>query len=296
MQFRGLMYRFTVIVPCYNYGHLLAETLDSVLSQTDPDWECIVVDDGSTDNTKDVASQYTKRDGRFKYIYQANSGLSSARNTALKAAKGQFLQFLDADDLIEARKLELQARFLDEHPEVGLVFGEMRYFSADNPEQRFYSIDGKNSPLTKKISGTGSDILALLLVDNIMVVNSPLLRQAVVESVGLFDEKLRALEDWEYWLRCALKTIFFSYHDSPESLALVRFHQNSMSRNRQIMLSTNIQIRKELERNINDKALLNLNDRGRVNAENAMAMDAIRNGKIRIGLITLLKNLSKIKL
>lgn len=289
------MPEFTVIIPCYNYGHLLAETLDSVLCQTDPDWECIVVDDGSTDNTKDVAMAYVERDGRFKYIYQANNGLSSARNTGLKSAKGEFLQFLDADDLIERRKLELQALFLREHPEVDIVFGEMRYFSTDSPEELFYSIDGKNSPLTKKISGMGKDILLHLVVDNIMVVNSPIIRKTVVESAGCFDESLKALEDWEFWLRCALENAVFSYHDSPDSLALVRFHHNSMSRNKQLMLSTNIEIRRRLKCRIKDHSLLLLNDRGIFNSENAMAINAVRDGKIFTGMMMLLMNITKFK-
>ncbi len=287
------MPRITVIVPCYNYGYLLGETLDSVLCQTDTDWECIVVDDGSTDNTQDVVASYVRKDERFKYVYQKNCGLSAARNTGIRNSTGEFLQFLDSDDLIENRKIESQVQFLHEHPEVDIVFGEMRYFSSDKPEKLFYSIEGKNSPITKKVSGRGNDILLRLLVDNIMVVNAPILRKRVVESVGYFDENLKALEDWEYWLRCALKDIFFSYHDSLESLALVRFHQDSMSRNEQLMLSTNIKIRRQLKSQINDSTLSLLNDRGIVNSENAIAVIAIRNGKICTGLISILKNIIK---
>jgi len=287
------MPRCTVIVPCFNYGHLLGETLDSVLCQTEPDWECLVVDDGSTDDTGEVVGRYARNDARFKYIYQNNKGLSAARNTGLRAAQGEFLQFLDADDLIQQRKLELQSQFLSKNPDIDITFGEMRYFRTGSPDQLFLSIDGKNEPLTKRVVGAGCDVLSFLLVDNIMVVNSPLLRKRVAESAGYFDETLKALEDWEYWLRCGLRGIRFSYHDSPNSLALVRVHSNSMSSNRQLMLSANLRIRRELASKIGDPVLSRLNRRGIVNAEVAMAMTKMKAGNIRSGLTGLLNLLRR---
>ncbi|NUQ81546.1 MAG: glycosyltransferase family 2 protein [Bacteroidetes bacterium] len=98
----------SVIIPCFNYGHLLPETLSSLLAQTFPDWEGIVIDDGSTDNTSEVAKEFVKKDPRFRYHYQTNAGLSAARNTGLDLATGEFIQFLDADDYLFPTKFERQ--------------------------------------------------------------------------------------------------------------------------------------------------------------------------------------------
>lgn len=284
------MLKVTVIVPCYNYGHFIGEALDSIVAQTYENWECIIVDDGSTDNSMVVIADYVGRDNRFKYIYQENKGLSAARNTGIKHATGELLQFLDADDLLETRKLESHVKFLVEHPAVGIVFGEARYFSAEDPGELFASINGKNQPVTKKISGTGSDILKFLLVDNIMVVSSPVVRKTVVESVGLFDETLKALEDWEYWLRCALSGIYFEFYDSIGTFTLIRFHPNSMSSCRTVMLTSNLLVRIRIQPHLKQNYLELTNRNGMINAENAIAMNAIANGQRLAGASILIKN------
>lgn len=102
------MPKVSVIVPCFNQAGYLPEALGSVLGQTFADWECIIVNDGSPDDTARVAAEWVKRDARFRYIEKANGGLSSARNAGIEAARGQFVQFLDADDALHPRKFELQ--------------------------------------------------------------------------------------------------------------------------------------------------------------------------------------------
>ncbi|MCK6601562.1 MAG: glycosyltransferase [Bacteroidetes bacterium] len=104
----------SIIIPCYNYGHFLGEALDSVLNQTFQDWEAIIVDDGSTDNSKEVAVAYENKDSRFRYIFQSNSGTSAAKNNGLKNASGRFIQFLDADDYLFPRKLAVQVESLNQ--------------------------------------------------------------------------------------------------------------------------------------------------------------------------------------
>lgn len=95
----------SVIIPCYNHGHYLPHAVNSVLAQTFTDWEAIIVDDGSTDNTREVAAQFT--DERVRYVHQENRGLSGARNTGIRAAQGAYLAFLDADDEWEPRFLRV---------------------------------------------------------------------------------------------------------------------------------------------------------------------------------------------
>ncbi|NNC45269.1 MAG: glycosyltransferase family 2 protein, partial [Winogradskyella sp.] len=105
----------SIIVPCYNQAKYLDEALHSVFIQSYKNWECIIVNDGSFDDTESVAAQWTKKDKRYVYLYQENSGLSSARNAGLRKACGDYIQFLDSDDVIEASKFEKQIEDLITH-------------------------------------------------------------------------------------------------------------------------------------------------------------------------------------
>lgn len=219
----------TIVIPAFNYGHLIAHTLDSVGAQSAPHWECLVVDDGSTDETARTVADFAHRDPRFRYLSQRNAGLSAARNAGLRQAKGTYLQFLDADDLIEEKKLEYQAAHLDAHPEVGIVYGPARYFPTDDVSRRRYSPTDPDRPFMPEVSGSGAVMVSALLHANIMPVNSALVRREVVDRVGYFDERLHALEDWEYWIRCALAGVQFHFLDRERTHGLVRIHAGSMS-------------------------------------------------------------------
>ena len=96
--------KVSVIVPCYNQAQYLDEALQSILNQSFTDWECIVVNDGSKDNTEFISNEWIKKDSRFKYVYQDNGGLSNARNVGIKKAEGEFILPLDADDKIGAAR------------------------------------------------------------------------------------------------------------------------------------------------------------------------------------------------
>ena len=122
----------SIIVPTFNYDKFIGEALDSVLCQSYQNIECIVIDDGSTDATQKIVIEYQCRDPRIRYIYQDNMGVSAARNNGLRNAKGEFIQFLDADDLIDSKKIELQLSFLVAHPEVDVVYGDGFYFRTNN--------------------------------------------------------------------------------------------------------------------------------------------------------------------
>ncbi|PIF43414.1 glycosyl transferase family 2 [Chryseobacterium sp. 52] len=98
--------KISVIVPCYNQGIYLDECLQSVMDQTFTNWECLIVNDGSTDETEKIAEKWTKKDSRFQYIHKENGGISSARNTGLEKASGEYIQFLDSDDTIHREKFE----------------------------------------------------------------------------------------------------------------------------------------------------------------------------------------------
>ena len=234
----------SVIVPTYNYGHFLPETLASVRAQTLDAWECLVVDDGSTDDTWEVALAAAQRDERIKYIRRVNGGLAAARNSGLRAATGEFVQFLDADDALQEHKLEVQARYLARTPDAGLVYGNVRYFDSDTGERRRGLF--ADEPWMPEVSGAGEELLRVLLRNNIMVVNSPLVRRAVIDAVGWFDESLTSLEDWDYWLRCALAGVRFEFLDEAGTLAMVRVHRRSMSQNRDTMYAQLGKVRDKL--------------------------------------------------
>lgn len=122
----------SVIISCFNYAHFLPEALNSILNQTYINWECIIVDDGSTDNTKEVAQSYVQKDRRFKYIYQKNQGLSMARNTGVENATGEYIQFLDADDFISFEKFVIQLKFFNLNSSADIAYSEYLCFDNEN--------------------------------------------------------------------------------------------------------------------------------------------------------------------
>jgi len=122
----------SVIMPCYNYGHFLPDALESVLAQKYSHLECIVIDDGSTDNTRKIACGYCDRDPRIAYVHQQNQGLSAARNTGIRHASGKYILPLDADDKIAPDYARMAVPVLEERPSVGIVYCEARFFGSVN--------------------------------------------------------------------------------------------------------------------------------------------------------------------
>src|SRR4028118_1383709 len=121
----------SVVIPCYNQARFLGEAIESVLSQTYTDFEVIVVDDGSTDDTAEVASSYAAEDARVRLVRQENRGLAGARNRGLAESRGEYVVFLDSDDRLAEEALEVGVRELDAHPECAFVSGHHRPISAD---------------------------------------------------------------------------------------------------------------------------------------------------------------------
>jgi glycosyltransferase involved in cell wall biosynthesis len=236
----------SVIVPCYNYGSLLAETLDSLVAQTYPNWECIIIDDGSTDNSRAVAEEYQSRDARFRYVYQPNKGMSAARNLGLTTIQGQFVQFLDADDLLAPRKFEKQIDYLATHSEIDLVYGDVRYFQHGEPAKYATTLNSLSHDWVTDAPKTKVELLNKLVANNIMVVNAPLTRTSLIQKVGFYNESLRSMEDWEYWLRCALAGAQMRYSTDPDMWAIVRVHSKSVSQNISRMAAATVQLRVQL--------------------------------------------------
>lgn len=265
----------SVIIPCYNYAHFLPETLDSVQQQTYPYWECIIVDDGSTDNTKEMAQRYCAKDNRFKYVYQSNQGLSSARNTGISKASGMYIQLLDADDLIEADKLKQQTSFLNNNPDVGIVFGDSLFFQDFSTQRIFTPCPYPDEKQIYEI--LLNDFKTALIVKNRIPVCVPLIRKHIFNELGTFDTNLYSCEDWDFWLRCVYSNITFKYLSQNNTKALIRQTENSMRANEWKMSFYEIVVRKKNEPSLN-KAQRKIND-SQINDRIKTALYSIANQK-----------------
>jgi glycosyltransferase involved in cell wall biosynthesis len=211
--------RVSVIIPTYNYGTFIVDCVNSVFRQSEKHIEIIIVDDGSTDSTSDVVKSFSSR---VTYIFQENKGLSAARNTGLKYASGDFVQFLDSDDLLGIDAIAAKANFLRQNPGVSVAVSPSHLFSS-------LSADGK--PIINgcwRLHRRNLDIH--LAYFNIGPPHAFLVRRTAVERVGYFDESLEACEDYDYWLRLA--ALGYVPHYCGEGTAVYyRRHATSMSRN-----------------------------------------------------------------
>lgn len=193
------MPRVSVIIPTYNSARFITATLDSVLGQSFRDFEIIVVDDGSTDNTREVVRPYLNS---IDYIYQQNSERSVARNNALSRARGEYIAFLDSDDLWTPEKLARQVAVLDDHPQVSLVFTQARYVDEGGKPVSFagQTIDGQPGKELVIV-----DYSIPLLSSNVIAGggSAAMTRRRLLEEVGNFDLDLVQSEDWDMWVRLA---------------------------------------------------------------------------------------------
>jgi glycosyltransferase involved in cell wall biosynthesis len=198
------MPQVSVIIPTYNGAHLLARAIQSVLGQTFRDFELIVVDDGSTDNTKELVSNIG--DERVRYIrHEKNRGPSAARNTGIKAANGPYIAFQDSDDEWMPDKLEKQMRaFANAPSEVGVVYSG---FWRIKDDQKTYIPSSRIEP-------KDGNVHSLLLKSNFIGTPVVLMKRECFEKAGMFDEELPMLEDWELWIRIS-KYYQFKYINEP---------------------------------------------------------------------------------
>jgi glycosyltransferase involved in cell wall biosynthesis len=217
------MPKVSVIVPVYNGMAYLPETITNLLNQTYTDFEVVIVNDGSTDNLAEWVSQIS--DSRIKLISQENQGLAKTRNTGIRESQGEYLAFLDADDLWESTKLAKQVEVLDAHPEVGLVYSWVTYLNQQ----------GKSTGRTVCYQAEGN-VWSELVTKNLIECGSvPMVRRACLEAVGLFDEQLSHLnvgEDWDMWLRIAAR---YPFKVIKESLVYYRQLTGSASKNYELV-------------------------------------------------------------
>jgi glycosyltransferase involved in cell wall biosynthesis len=184
---------FSVIVPTYNQAKYLGEALDSLLAQTEPDWEALVVNDGSTDSTPEVLEPYFKKDRRFRVIHKENGGVASALNAGLRQAKGEWICWLSSDDLFETRKLEIHREWIVKHPACRFFFSHFR--ELDEATGKF-----SDPPLWRPIPDREWQVLEMLRCTYVHG-NSICVQGEAWTKAGMFNEELRFGQDYDMWLR-----------------------------------------------------------------------------------------------
>jgi glycosyltransferase involved in cell wall biosynthesis len=247
----------SVIIPTYNYGRYIEETLNSLLNQTFEAWECIVIDNGSTDNTSNIIKQYSARDSRIKYFFIRHSTTSEARNTGLNKAQGRYIQFLDSDDLLSPEKLKCHADFLSVNPEIDLVYSDSVYFDdIDKDRKHLRKTRNANSPNEQLyFSGKSWELLPLINSHNIWTICSPMFRKSILDFSGSFNPKLNWVEDWEFYFRIIAQNIQIKHIDNEQSTCLIRVHQRSLSHQNLSMYTQGILARKFIKNTIKQLAI-----------------------------------------
>ena len=216
----------SVIIPVRNGKDYIGECLDSVLSQDYQALEVIVIDDGSTDF--DYQTLYN-RDNRIKVIRLEGFGVSRARNTGMAYATGNYIAFLDADDIWFPGKISAQVRYLEAHPDVGCVFGRFRRWEANE--------DGTFAPASELVEACHSLtecepersgwIYTLLLTGLLVGMNTAMIRREVFQLLGGFDDSMRIGEDYLFWLKVSR---IYEMHSLDGAVALYRIHGGSAMR------------------------------------------------------------------
>lgn len=228
------MARVSIIIPCFNSELYLEETLECLQKQSFKDWECVIVNNGSTDQTEEIGKKYAEKDDRFRVVSKIHGGISSGRNLGISQAKGEFIQLLDSDDLITSNKLQNEIDFMYAHSEVDIVYSGARYFYSNDPNRirHIYSDTGWTG--TVEIDRSDKTVLNTILKRNPFVTSAPLYRASVFKEIGFYDESLQYIEDWDFQIRCAIAGKVFHYLGyEPDQCTLIRLHERNISKNRE---------------------------------------------------------------
>lgn len=238
----------TVAVPAFNRAHVIGDALESALAQTFKDFEIIVVDDGSRDNTSEMVAKF--HDPRIRCIRtEQNQGVAAARNICLREGRGELISFLDSDDLWKPSKLEKEVNFLKRHPEAGALFEDLQkhdngtYIASFQRESPFFSVMLAKRNYPREIVFTEREMYLCLLREVPIKPTALTLRAEVIQKTGGFNEGWRAGSDWEFLLRAA-RVCRFGYLDEP--LAVLRVQGDATHRRHRIEnLSLHLELYKQ---------------------------------------------------
>jgi glycosyltransferase involved in cell wall biosynthesis len=218
----------SVIIPTYNRAHYVTETIQSVLDQSYQDFEIIVVDDGSTDNTREVIASF--KEPRLKYLFQENQGVCAARNNGINASEGEYIKFLDSDDVLLKNALEKQVQVLDGHPDVGLSHG--RAYPMDERGHVFVVHKYKHKNIKTGVYQGINEISNFLRYGNYFNPTLTIVRRSAIIEVGLFNPAFSSgSEDFELWVRLSKK---YAVSYIAEPIAACRLHSSSISASRDL--------------------------------------------------------------
>ncbi len=201
----------SVVMPAYNARETVEEAIASALAQSHHPLEVIVVDDGSTDGTSDLIAD--RFGDRVRLLRMAHGGRSIARNRGIDLARGAFIQFLDADDILVRTKVERQVGFLAENPQYAVAYGPVECFAEEDPDRRW--------PFRPGVHPSGQ-ILPKMIDDGFILPVATLARTEWCRMIGGFDPKLPSNEDWDFWLRLAAAGGLFGYHPDEEVVGFYR--------------------------------------------------------------------------
>lgn len=204
----------SVIIPTYNRGAFIKEAVDSVFAQTYKNTEVIIIDDGSTDNTKEIIASYKDR---VYYQYKTNSGITATRNKGLELATGKYVAFLDSDDVWLPNKLEEQLKIIEKDENVGMVCSMME--NIDENGVSYHTLKPKIKP---------GDTVETLILNGSALTSTYLLRRNLLDKVGLFDRNVRIFEDLDLVLRFAEVSKVVNID---QVLALYRYHNTNVTQN-----------------------------------------------------------------
>jgi glycosyltransferase involved in cell wall biosynthesis len=218
----------SIIIPCYNQGRFLDTAIQSALAQSHLELEVIVINDGSTDETEQVARKY-ERDPRFHLINQNNAGLPAARNHGIRESKGVFLIFLDSDDWLEPDMIRSLVAAQEDNPDVGFAYCDIQVTTAEGSPENSYSV-GKARQIVN------GDIFDSLILGGYFPPQTVMIRRSILDTIGYFDELLGGHADYDLWLRAAAHGYRALYLD--KKLAHYRMHGENMSLNWQHMHGT----------------------------------------------------------
>jgi len=207
---------FSVIMPVYNHAAYVAEAVRSVQGQTHPNWELIIVDDGSTDGSGEIVEALAREDRRITVLHQPNAGPAAARNAALARARADWLAFLDSDDLYRPDALEAYARYIAEHPEAKFIYG---YRDRLNPDGSVTALRGEYQD---RPTGT-AELFERMYLSHLCVCY----RRELIDQAGPYDPTLRRCEDYELYLRISLHCRF---EPIGRATGLRRRHETNLSR------------------------------------------------------------------
>lgn len=242
----------SIVIPVYNGEKYIKETISSIQNQTFDNYEIIIVDDGSIDNTKKIILDNFKN---IRYLYQKNSGPSKARNKGIRSSKGTYIAFIDSDDLWTEDKLAVQFHFLEKHRNIDMIFADMEMFDANGvikksylkgiKRKEYYSGDRTFYDHLLEEKNELLDPFGMLLIGNFIPTSTVMIRREfLIKNQIFFDENISSVEDLDFWMRVSIhgKISFL-----PKVLKKKRVHDKNISQNHQKALKSAIYVRKKIQ-------------------------------------------------